>query len=362
LTWRGSSDTIRPQEAHLKGKVTRRGFVSALSLMPFAAKAALSAQAVPAAEAARMRAAAASPFPVIDTHIHIFDKTRPGGMPYPRDMPGGGEPPQGFINLPNRYKMVASPFGVVGAIIVEASQRLEDNFWLLDVAKDHPIIVGVVGRLDPADPAFPQNLERLVQNKLFFGIREGTLQVGLDKPEYMANLKRLADADCNLDVNTPALRIAGTEVLVKVLDKVPNLRLVMDHLPEVPYSAGVKEFQDRASRQKYVDHLKELGKRPQVYIKLSEVVHKYDGKVSTDLNMYKEWLDELWSIFGEDRIMFGSDFPQSEGVEFNSFPNVITVARAYVMSKNPAAMEKVFWKNSTKPYRWVQRDPSQRKA
>ena len=133
-----------------EARMNRREFVSALGVLPFAAEAALTAQAVPAAEAARLRAAAASPFPVIDTHIHIFDKTRVGGMPYPRDMPGGGEPQQGYVALPGRYRLVASPFGVVGAIIVEASPRLEDNFWLLDVAKDNPIIVGLVGRIGVA--------------------------------------------------------------------------------------------------------------------------------------------------------------------------------------------------------------------
>jgi predicted TIM-barrel fold metal-dependent hydrolase len=176
----------------------------------------------------------------------------------------------------------------------------------------------------------------------------------------MANLKRLADADCSLDVDTPSQGIMATEILLKVLDKVPSLRLVMDHLPGVTYR--VKEYSDRAAMQTYVQHLKELGQRPQVSIKLSEVVRATDGKVSTDLSIYKDWLDQLWSIFGEDRIMFGSDFPQSESVEYNSYPNVIGVARAYVSSKSPTAMEKVFWKNSTKPYRWVQRDPSQRKA
>ena len=337
---------VEPQVARMKRGMNRREFVGSLAVVPFALEAALAAD-VPK-----------SPFPIIDTHIHLFDKSRPEGAPYPRDLPDGGEPPQGMIAVPGRYKAIAGPFGVVGAVVVEASPRLEDNQWILDEAAKHPVVVGLVGRIDPADAAFGRNLDRFTRNTLFLGIRQGQLDLGLDKPEYMANLKRLADADCSLDVNTPALRIAGTEVLVKVLDKVPNLRLVMDHLPEVPYSAGVKEFQDRGSRQKYVDYLKELGRRPQVYIKLSEVVHRYDGKVLTDLNMYKE----LWSVFGEDRIMFGSDFPQSEGVEFNSLPNVINVARAYVMSKNPAAMEMVFWKNSMKPYRWVQRDPSQRKS
>jgi hypothetical protein len=38
------------------------------------------------------------------------------------------------------------------------------------------------------------------------------------------------------------------------------------------------------------------------------------------------------------------------------------VARAYVTGKGPAAMEKVFWRNSRKPYRWVQREPAQRQS
>ena len=323
----------------------RRAFVGSLPLMPFAVQAALAAQAQ----------AEKPTFPIIDTHIHIFDKTRPEGAPYPRDMPGGGEPPQGMIALPNRYKAIVAPFGVVGAIIVEASPRLDDNQWCLDVSAGHPIIVGLVGRLDPGDAGFPRNLERLVKNKLFIGIRQGQLHLGLDNPEYVANLKRLADANCSLDVDTPRQGMTATEVLVKVLDKVPSLRLVMDHLPDV-------RFPDDAAKEKYVRYLRELGKRSQVYIKLSEVVRRYEGRVATDLHMYRNWLDELWEIFGEDRIMFGSDWPQSENLEFNSYPNVFGVARAYVSSRSPAAMEKVFWKNSLKPYRWIQREPAQRQT
>ena len=325
----------------MKVEFNRREFVSSLAALPLAARAAFAAQDPTPS------------FPIIDTHIHLFDKTRPEGAPYPRNMPGGGEPPQGMIALPNRYRAITAPLGVVGAIVVEASPRLDDNQWILDVAADAPIIVGLVGRIDPADQAFGQHLDRLNGNPLFLGIRQGQLDPGLDT-DYIANLKLLADANCSLDVYPPRQGTA-IEVLVKVLDKVPSLRLVVDHLPDV-------RFADRAAKDTYMTHLRELGQRPQVYIKLSEVVHRFDGKVSTDISAYSDWLDELWSIFGEDRVMFGSDWPQSESLEFNSYPNVFGVARAYVRSKGPAAMEKVFWKNSLKPYRWVQRLPSQRQA
>ena len=321
----------------------RREFVSSLATLPFAAKGVLAGQD------------ARPSFPIIDTHIHLFDKTRPEGAPYPRDVPGGGEPVQGMIALPNRYEAIVAPFGVVGAIVVEASPRLDDNQWILDVAANEPIIVGLVGRIDPADPAFGKNLDRLSKDPLFLGIRQGRLHLGLDNPAYIANLQLLADADCSMDVATPSHGMTVTEVLVKVLDKVPSLRLVMDHLPDV-------RFPDQATKDTYLMYLRELGKRPQVYIKLSEVVRTWGGEVSTSLYLYRDWLDELWEIFGEDRVIFGSDWPHSESLEFNSYPNVFGIAQAYARSKGPSVMEKVFWKNSLKPYRWVQRLPSQRQA
>ena len=116
-----------------------------------------------------------------------------------------------MIALPNRYEAITAPFGVVGAIVVEASPRLDDNQWILDVAADEPVIVGLVGRLDPADQAFGTHLDRLHQNPLFLGIRQGRLHLGLDNPDYIANLKLLADADCSLDVDTPRQGMTATE-------------------------------------------------------------------------------------------------------------------------------------------------------
>ena len=106
--------------------------------------------------------------------------------------------------------------------------------------------------------------------------------------------------------------------------------------------------------------LRELGKRSHVYIKLSEVIKRVDGKVPTDPNFYREWLDQLWNIFGENRVIFGSDWPNSEHV--GQYSEVMTVAQAYVSGKGPAAVEKVFWRNSVAAYRWVKRAPTQPQA
>ena len=65
----------------------------------------------------------------IDTHIHLYDPTRPGGVPWP----GKDDKVLYKPVLPADYKKVCGT--ITGAIIVEASPRVEDNQWLL-VASD----------------------------------------------------------------------------------------------------------------------------------------------------------------------------------------------------------------------------------
>ena len=317
--------------------VNRREFLGILAAAPFA-----------------VRAAQAQTIPIIDTHIHLFDRTRPQGTFWPPK----DDPVPGISALPARYKEVIKPFGIVGAIVVEASPWLEDNRWVLDQAAKDSIILGHVGFLYPGTPEFARNLERFHKNRLYLGIRysnrenrEGfNIADAVDKPDFVADLKRLADAGLTLDL---ALNV-DPSVLVRLTDKVPSLRVIVPHLP------NARMPEERAAFDGYLARLRELGRRPLVYMKLSEVIKRVDGKVSTDLSLYRERLDMLWSIFGENRVMFGSDWPNSEHV--GAISDVMAVAREYINGKGTAAAEKVFWRNSAAAYRWVKRDPSQPQA
>ena len=111
------------------------------------------------------------------------------------------------------------------------------------------------------------------------------------------------------------------------------------------------------TRPAYDAALAELQKRPQIYAKLSAVIHRVDGKVSIELAPYRDRLDQLMAIFGEDRILFGSDWPNSDGVA--PVDRVVGVVREYFMSQPRAVAEKYFWKNSIAAYKWIKREPSQ---
>ncbi len=326
--------------------ISRRGFVGAVlaaTALPAGVKGALASAATPAA-------APNDEIPIIDTHIHLFDPTRPGGVPWPT--------PDNKVlyrpALPERYRQIAAPLGVRGAIEVECSTRLEDNQWVLEVAAKDPIMVGTVGNLDPGQPAFREQLARFQRNPLFRGIRYGNLwghDLGADlaKPDFVSNLKALAEAGLELDTANP--NPALLEAVVRVTDKVPELRVVIDHLPQLnPPESG-------AARSAYDATLRELRKRTQVYVKVSEVLRRVDGRVPEDLGFYRARLEELWAGFGEDRVLYGSDWPNSD--QWAEYPKVLTVVQDFFRTKGRAAAEKYFWKNSVAAYRWVRRDTSQ---
>ena len=285
--------------------------------------------------------------PIIDTHIHLYDPDRPQGAPYAG--------PPGVPRLaayPERYRKLAVPLGVVGAIKVEASPWIEDNLWVLEVAQNDPIIVGVVGNLEPDKPEFPEYLERYHKNRLFRGIRYGNLW-GRDitkqsaNPDFISGLKRLAEADLVLDTANP--RVPLLEAMVRISDAVPALRVVLDHLPALDPA--------EADRAAYDAALLELGKRPKIFVKLSEIIHRVNGQVSTDLGAYRARLDRLVGVFGQDRILFGSDWPNSDGVA--PVDKIFAIAKEYFLAQPRAVAEKYFWRNSAAAYKWIRRDASQ---
>ena len=290
------------------------------------------------------------PVPIIDTHIHLFDTTRPQGVPYPDKNNATLYQPA----LPARYRKIAQPLGVVGAIEVEASPWIEDNLWVLDIAAQDQLIVGTVGNLEPGKPEFPEYLERYHRNPLFRGIRYGNLwgrDIGLElnKPEFIAGLKLLADAGLVLDTANP--RPALIASMVRITDKIPNLRIVIDHLPQLDPPT------DAAALKEYEGNLRELAQRPQAYVKISEVLRRVQGRVPADLNFYRPRLDSLCEIFGEDRVLYGSDWPNAD--LWAPFETGLNIVKEYFTGKGRAAAEKYFWKNSLAVYRWVRRDASQ---
>jgi predicted TIM-barrel fold metal-dependent hydrolase len=260
---------------------------------------------------------------IVDAHVHFYDPTRPQGVPWPGSKTDKLYRPM----LPGPWEKMVRPMGVAGVIVVEASPWLEDNQWVLDLAKEFPVIVGFVGHLEPGQPEFRANLARFARNPIFRGIRlnENMLRSVLNEQAVMDDLRRVLDAGLAVDVlgNGPMLFDVA-----KVSDKLPELRIVVDHLP-IDAPAGA---------------LAALKGRANVYAKVSGAIQKLKDRAA---------MDEVFGIFGPQRVIYASNWPVCERLA--PYSEVFQAVRDYFDTKGPAVAEKFFRTNSEAAYRWLSR-------
>lgn len=279
---------------------------------------------------------------IVDCHTHFFDPTRPQGIPWP----GEGSPLY-RPTLPQHLRALPKPKPVTGTVIVEASSWLEDNQWLLDLADVDPFVLGIVGRLSPATAEFLTQLERFAKNPLFRGIRVGEADAkkAVDGDEsWLGACKRLADFNLALDVNG-GMTTPGT--VARLAQKLPELRLVINHVGNVRIDGKTIDGAWRAGMQA-------AGKQPRVWCKVSALVEGANQRPApADVEFYKPTLDVVWDAFGDDRLIYGSNWPVSDTAA--DYATLQQIVLDYVTDRGATATEKFFSLNSRAAYGWTER-------
>jgi len=279
---------------------------------------------------------------IIDTHTHFYDPFRPQGVPWP--------PKENKLLyrtvLPEHLKRLAEPEGVVGTVVVEASRWLEDNQWILDLAQNDPFIVGFVSGVVPNQPTFASELARFAANPLFRGIRVGGgLLADVEQGTFLADMALLAKRDLSLDVlvNDPA-HFSGLSELARQL---PDLRIVVNHIGNMPIDGGVLSPQWTERYQAAASH-------PNIFMKVSGLLeNSIHRPAPTDVDFYRPLLDCLWDTFGEERLLYGSNWPVCE--QAGSYAGCVAIVRSYFGEKGEEASANYFWRNAKAVYKWIER-------
>jgi L-fuconolactonase len=151
-----------------------------------------------------------------------------------------------------------------------------------------------------------------------------------------------------LDMANPSIDLLRGALLA--LDAVPGLRVIMDHMPQLDPTPETQAMYDQL--------IGELAQRPTFFVKLSQVIHpNSQGVIEQSLEAYRARLDRLTGAFGEDRVMFGSNWPETVGKA--TIPQSVSLMRAYFADKSRVQAEKYFWRNSRAIYKWIKRNNSQ---
>ena len=281
---------------------------------------------------------------IIDAHTHFYDPTRAQGVPWPPK----SEPRLYRRILPPDYKDQPQPHAVGGTVVVEASPWLDDNDWILNLADRDRLIAGFVGNLQIGDDNFEKNVKRYADHWLFRGlrVREEEASKSLHDPKLRKRFKLLADLDLALDVNGPPAILLHAASLAQ---DIPKLRIVVDHM-------GNPQIDGRAPDSDWMLLLRAAARHKNVFCKVSGLVEgtsRRDGTAPRDPDFYRPALNALWEIFGEDRLIYGSNWPVSS--LYAELATVQTIPYQYFKDKGQSALEKVFSRNAKRAYKWAKR-------
>lgn len=239
---------------------------------------------------------------IADTHVHIWDLTR---VDYPWL--------QGNTTLLNRTYAIEdleadrTAAGITAGVLVQAANSFEDTDWMLQAAARTTWIKGVVGWLPLADPSATQKAleEKYLREKYFKGVRhlihDEPDPQWLLQPAVLESLTILASYDIPYDM--VGVSPAHIHTILQVAERVPGLRIVLDHLNRPP--AATKERFGQ-----WGELMKTAARHPVFYAKISglgTVMERGDWSAD-DIRPYIEFVVEH---FGTDRCFCGGDWPVS---------------------------------------------------
>lgn len=277
---------------------------------------------------------------IIDTHIHIYDPRRPKGVPWPPKSDKVLYKP----HLPGEFKRVSKKCGVTGVVIVEASDRLEDNRWVLDKVSGDDFFVALVGNIDPYRTDFEQQLKKLRKDKRFVGVRaRNPKPIDFTNKQVLKNFRLLAKHGLSLDFLAKNDSLKSVRDVDGLARAVPKLRIVVNHV------AG-KKIDGTKPDAAWVRAVERLAKNPNVYCKVSGLYQRSVQQPAPKREShYRYVLDVMWKNFGKKRLIYGSNWPCTK--RSGDYASFLRLVNAYFKQKGQSACEHYYWKNAATAYR-----------
>lgn len=243
----------------------------------------------------------AEALPIVDAHVHLWNPEQ-FRMPWLADIPR--------LNLPYGLKdyheqildlpITAMVYVEVG---VEPQDALREARHVVDLAREEPRLQAVVAAA-PVErgAAVREHLESLVAiSPLIKGVRRN-LQDEAEPdfclwPDFVAGVRLLAEFKLSFDL---CIKHWQLPYVIELVRRCPDTSFILDHLgkPDI--------------KQQLLDpwqaNLRKLAELPNIACKISGLVTEADheGWQPADLEPF---INVVLEAFGEDRVMFGSDWP-----------------------------------------------------
>ncbi len=229
---------------------------------------------------------------IIDSHLHVWSNDP---LTYPWAGKGTTEVGTAELLLTTMEKS-----GVSKACIVQPIHYLYDNSYIADVMKRYPRTFSAIAIMDRQRPDGPEELERLVKEDGFEGLRMHLSRP--DDPDEWAAKDQYPIWDKAAELGASFLSFGPAELqssIEPIVAHYPSVKVVLDHLGGAP----IREEPPYPLLQNVLD----FAKYPNVYVKFTPQAGKSneDYPLADTHHIY----ERIYDTFGPQRLMWGTDFP-----------------------------------------------------
>jgi L-fuconolactonase len=242
--------------------------------------------------------------------------------------------------LPGDLAPVLKKNGFDGCVAVQADQSEKETEFLIGLSRQHDFIKGIVGWVDLVNENIGKRLSYYQQFSVVKGFRH-ILQAESDRafmlrPEFMRGIQALKAFNYTYDILIYPDQLGYVKELIAAF---PGQKFVIDHLakPDIK-NKMISDWKNRISG---------LGQYENVYCKISGLVTEADWK-NWKQEEFIPYIDILVETFGNDRIIFGSDWPVC--LLAGSYEEMLGIVKNYFSSFAQNEQEKFFGTNAVEFY------------
>lgn len=227
-----------------------------------------------------------------------------------------------------------------GAVAVQARQTMDETRWLLQMADECNEIRGVVGWAPIAGEDFPGVMEEFEHRPKLKGLRH-IIQGEKDenyilREDFNSGIRTLLGSGLVYDILVHERQLLQT---IDFVDEHPEQPFVLDHMAKPLIREGLLE--------PWASRIKELGKRENVWCKVSGIVTEADWSKWTPETL-RPYLDVIAEAFGAERLMAGSDWPVC--LVASDYSRWFEVLRGYFSGFSETEQNRIFGETAIEVY------------
>ncbi|MBB5754513.1 amidohydrolase family protein [Prosthecomicrobium pneumaticum] len=285
-------------------------------------------------------------FPIIDTHLHVWDQTRLKYSAFE------GHPLFGHPYHVEDYRRDCGGLEIEAMVFLECyadfwtggGQYLEEIAFVEEEAQRDPRIKAIVpmAPLEWGAAVEPMLAEMVEKHPTVKGIRR-IVEFDADpraltlSERFIEGVNTLGKFGLHFEINVNHTQMDIVRAFVK---RIPNVPMILDHCGKPGIAEG--------ALAQFRDDLAELAQHPNLSIKLSDLPVEADHRNWTEADL-RPYIDATLESFGVERTIYGGDYPIC--LQATTMEGWVAVLDRALEGLSETELRKIYRDNANRFYR-----------